>query len=228
MSGNVSPNCLLYGDPFEKGFSIKISKGEDISTFKELIKEKRKTVFEDIDAADLILWRVSIPYRDILAYPQLELEPGSQEGIVKLVNPFEEIQDVFMDVIKKHVHVIIQCPSTYIPEVQSSDQQFEDEIDFQYTGYTSTPPPCQMLKLSPTLLGRAGQTQIKLLSTTYAESSLKRDEVDPHLVRITTDIKLNDKTQVTTREVQVGREEALQTLSWADEMIREADKGRRK
>ena len=50
--------CLIEGDtnPFE----VTVSTGKSISFLKEVIQEKRKNgPLRDVDAADLVLWKVS-------------------------------------------------------------------------------------------------------------------------------------------------------------------------
>jgi len=60
--------CLVLGveDPAYHTFPIQIVKEEQVSTLQEMIKAKRQRVFRGADAADLALWKVSIPIDDTL------------------------------------------------------------------------------------------------------------------------------------------------------------------
>jgi len=50
--------CLIEGDT--NLFEVTVSTGESICFLKEVIQEKRKNrLLRDVDAADLVLWKVS-------------------------------------------------------------------------------------------------------------------------------------------------------------------------
>jgi len=50
--------CLIQGD--SNPFEVTVSTGKSISFLKEVIQEKRKNgPLRDVDAADLVLWKVS-------------------------------------------------------------------------------------------------------------------------------------------------------------------------
>jgi len=52
--------CLIEGTttPTPTPFSIDISPGASIDKLKDMIKEKKKNLFQRVDASDLILWKV--------------------------------------------------------------------------------------------------------------------------------------------------------------------------
>ena len=50
--------CLIQGDT--NIFEVTVSTGKSISFLKEVIQKKRKNgALRDVDAADLVLWKVS-------------------------------------------------------------------------------------------------------------------------------------------------------------------------
>ncbi|CAG8747861.1 4176_t:CDS:2 [Dentiscutata erythropus] len=53
--------CLVLGDAIEKSFPVDIDKGMTVGHLKELIKEKKKNAFANIDSNELRLWKVDIP-----------------------------------------------------------------------------------------------------------------------------------------------------------------------
>jgi hypothetical protein len=59
MQSNYKLNCLVSGGDLSHIFEIKIAPTESVSALKELIKEKQKHAFRDVDANRLDLWKVS-------------------------------------------------------------------------------------------------------------------------------------------------------------------------
>ena len=59
----TSLNCLLYDDDWTKTFSVKIPESENVSTLKKKIKEENAHNLADLDAKDLILWKVRLTYQ---------------------------------------------------------------------------------------------------------------------------------------------------------------------
>lgn len=53
-------SCLIQGDT--NIFEVTVSTGKSISFLKEVIQKKRKNgALRDVDAADLVLWKVGEP-----------------------------------------------------------------------------------------------------------------------------------------------------------------------
>ncbi|CAG8754688.1 12099_t:CDS:2, partial [Cetraspora pellucida] len=50
--------CLVLGDAVRNAFVVDIKEDQTISHLKELIKEKKKNGFRNIDANDIMLWKV--------------------------------------------------------------------------------------------------------------------------------------------------------------------------
>jgi hypothetical protein len=53
-------NCLLLHDDPTKVFTVKVPESENISILKELIKAKKARHLAQLDASDLILWKVRL------------------------------------------------------------------------------------------------------------------------------------------------------------------------
>jgi hypothetical protein len=58
MRSNYKLNCLVLGDDPSHIFSVDIAPTESVSALKDLIKEKKKHAFRDVDADSLKLWNV--------------------------------------------------------------------------------------------------------------------------------------------------------------------------
>ncbi|KAG0014503.1 hypothetical protein BGZ82_001738, partial [Podila clonocystis] len=91
-----------------------IESTKTIAHLKNLIKAKKANNFQDVDALDPTLWRVSIP-----------VDPANKHIPVTVnkiafktdLDPTDDISDVFEDQPpKKNIHVIVQRPPDYISE----------------------------------------------------------------------------------------------------------------
>jgi Crinkler effector protein N-terminal domain len=101
-------NCLVFGDDYHNGFIIKIADTETVSVLKEAIKEFKKTLFLNVDADELALWKASFPMDSRLG-----------DNIRKVVledeqlSPLDELSEIFSkSLARKHVHVIVGRPPT--------------------------------------------------------------------------------------------------------------------
>ncbi|KAG0165203.1 hypothetical protein DFQ28_001499 [Apophysomyces sp. BC1034] len=56
--------CLVDGAPLSRAFSVEIDSTANVDQLKDAIKTKKSNFFKDVDANNLTLWRVSIPYSD--------------------------------------------------------------------------------------------------------------------------------------------------------------------
>ena len=113
MEQAIILRCLVYGESMENIFRVRIGEEGEVSDLKDAIKEKKHPQFEDIPAKNLTLWRVSVPLDDNVdvALAGLELKDSDEKRIKKL-RPSDEISGAFLDLDKKHIHVIIQPPVT--------------------------------------------------------------------------------------------------------------------
>ncbi|GLB38822.1 hypothetical protein LshimejAT787_0506870 [Lyophyllum shimeji] len=102
--------CLLGDDPRIHSFSVDILDTQTVYELKKLIKEKRSPTLEHIDAADLDLFKASIPVDDdsdslAACFENLTLNE-------KPLNPLKKLSKVFQDLPKRHIHVIVRVPDT--------------------------------------------------------------------------------------------------------------------
>lgn len=103
MSNTLWLNCLVHDEPTEKIFTIHIEKDVRIISLKEKIKEYRRTLFAEVDAPDIVLWKAKIPYSDDIA------EDIFQYDNEKLLNPIKKICDVFTEPpTDEFIHIIVE------------------------------------------------------------------------------------------------------------------------
>lgn len=101
-------NCLvLKPDATAKNiFSIDIPDTEIVDTLRGAIKEENQNTFRYVDADALRLWSVSIPVDDLF---EENIGNLNLDGIPLLL-PVEELSEVFSDVARKHLHVVVRGP----------------------------------------------------------------------------------------------------------------------
>jgi len=100
--------CLVEGDPISKSFklpeTVEPSTVEDLRT---LIHHSKPVWFKDVEAEDLILWRVTIPFVSVdklnrialNKFCPIELRPTDKLSVVFKETPFENT-----------IHIIVQRP----------------------------------------------------------------------------------------------------------------------
>jgi hypothetical protein len=85
--------------------TVKIPGRETIYTLKETIKDKKKHAFKDVDAADLILWKVSINSHNL---QETELFPNEEEAL-ESGSSFQWLTTIFCPPpVPGHLHVIVK------------------------------------------------------------------------------------------------------------------------
>ena len=107
----VSLVCLIDGESTENAFVVDIESNKTVSHLREKIWEKNSQIFKNIDAAELILWAVSIPIGDDSPQPNLE---ELNSGDKKKPFPSKKVGDVFSQLIEDNVHVIVKPPTMYV------------------------------------------------------------------------------------------------------------------
>ncbi|KAI5994670.1 hypothetical protein EDD15DRAFT_2575182 [Pisolithus albus] len=109
-------NCLLLPAdehrPFVVGisrnrssriFSVNILKTQSVSALKDLIKEKRSPQLNYLVAAELTVWKVSLPLDNI--------PPELTVNNVQPLEPLTKISSVFSEALEDgHIHVLVQPP----------------------------------------------------------------------------------------------------------------------
>ncbi|CAB4382296.1 unnamed protein product [Rhizophagus irregularis] len=116
---NITLSCLIQGTSLDKYFKITIDKNNDISDLKDIVWNKNKNTFSNIDANNLILWKVKIPISDKAKFKQLDFTESTIEGELggtKINDASDEIKDVFGNsLVRKHIHIIIGQPTIVQP-----------------------------------------------------------------------------------------------------------------
>jgi hypothetical protein len=88
-------------------FTVKISKDEDVSILKEMIKSKKPIKLANLDASNLILRNVSLPTADFdTQFDTLELESHP------ILSDTTKLSSNFPDTSDDLVHIIVNLPGT--------------------------------------------------------------------------------------------------------------------
>ena len=102
----LSVNCLSFKDEQTKAFTVKVSKTDNVSVLKDLIKAKKSPHLDHLAASDLILYKVSLPAVDVDPHTDSKATPS----VTRIhLQALEEIQEVFPEPLQKsHVHIIFE------------------------------------------------------------------------------------------------------------------------
>ena len=104
---NLKINCWTLGDRCEHVFSVQISRNKNVDALKDAIKAKKHNLLKDIDASDLILYKVSI-----LCSPELAEHATALKLNELMLNPVHRLSKVFADrLLRDHVHVAVELSS---------------------------------------------------------------------------------------------------------------------
>ena len=102
--------CVLKGEPLDNAIPIDISDDKTIGYLRDLIKERR-FILRGVDAADLSLYRVSIPAED-----QDALRDASREiaqGKNPKLGPWNVVGKVFPNPPAERCHVMVKYPCKF-------------------------------------------------------------------------------------------------------------------
>jgi hypothetical protein len=112
MSLTIELNCLVLGDESSHIFTIEIVDTKNVSTLKRTIKDEKHHTFQDVDADDLNLFKVSFLVDDELDATLKDFRPkhDPQNGVHYLSVPVKRLKGVFGDPVDEHLHVIILPP----------------------------------------------------------------------------------------------------------------------
>ena len=104
---NFNINCWIEGDDYNRIFSIKISRDENVDALKVAIKARNQIALKDVDAVALILHHVSIP-------PSPELAEHVAASDKLKLNALDTLSEVFANgLLAKHVNVVVEVPQAY-------------------------------------------------------------------------------------------------------------------
>ena len=98
--------CYVRGDIPVNTFTLDIDAHESVYQLKKAIKERKRPRFDDIPAAKLILWKVSLPINRDLKNGVKALNLLEDDSL----NSHEILSDIFPDLEKICVHVLIDRP----------------------------------------------------------------------------------------------------------------------
>jgi hypothetical protein len=102
-------NCLVLGDDPSHIFTIEIQGTKNISVLKEVIKDKKKPVFDHVPADALKLFKANLPVGDDLDAELKRFRP-EDEGDRRLSSAVKRLKGVFGDPVDEHLHVIVLPP----------------------------------------------------------------------------------------------------------------------
>ncbi|RIA83613.1 hypothetical protein C1645_785846 [Glomus cerebriforme] len=130
MTDGMLLNCLVRDETFAVNciFTVEITKSKRVSILKDMIKEKQQPAFNHIHAAQLSLWKVSLPLDSSVnkVLKQLVLEDNITKGVQKLL-PAKKLLSYFTDEpAKEHLHIIVESPSV---AVISSKRERKQEVE---------------------------------------------------------------------------------------------------
>ena len=106
---SLSLNCLVLGDEPEKMFTVKIPEAENVSILKDLIKAKNSSSFGNVDAKNIVLWKVDLNLDELGAEPvHVNLDAYS-----KLSPPRMKLSSFFNGTVDDdRLHIIAEAPGT--------------------------------------------------------------------------------------------------------------------
>ncbi|KAG2100178.1 uncharacterized protein F5147DRAFT_813356 [Suillus discolor] len=109
MSGplHLKLNCIVLGDDPRHIFPVNIERTKTVGDLREVIKDKTKRQFDDVDAHCLELWKVDLPVNETIEHNlnNLTLDP------MKSLSPVDEMVKIFPNAPPhKYLHIIIQYP----------------------------------------------------------------------------------------------------------------------
>ena len=121
MDSTITLNCLVLGDvpPTRHAFIVNIAKTATTDELKDAIKEKKYNSFHDLDATDLVLWKVDIPLD--VPNPALHVLESTHNIDIKALHGKElpalrKIGRSFPgELADEHVHVIVERPDSVHP-----------------------------------------------------------------------------------------------------------------
>lgn len=108
ISDVITLVCIEKEEGLKTAFKVSVDKNESICDLKEAIWEKIKNSY-DIDAKNIRLWKVQVPFSDKeklirISYEGLTVESEAQG--TEIFNATDEIGHHFDEPLAKHVHVI--------------------------------------------------------------------------------------------------------------------------
>jgi hypothetical protein len=104
-------NCLVLGDDHSHIFTIEILGTKNISALKEVIKDKKKPVFDHVPVDALQLFKDSLPIHSSLDAKLTRFRPKDKGHRCHLSSAIERLRNAFGDATDNHLHVIVIPPA---------------------------------------------------------------------------------------------------------------------
>lgn len=131
MSNTLELNCWVLGDDPNRVFAVEISSSKTVSFLKEVIKDKKKPVFDDIAADSLHLWMVSNAtlwirriYDDSFVFQKVDINLRTNSYLLKSIkvdtdipagkelDPWDRLSSVFENEAEDgYLRIIVQRPA---------------------------------------------------------------------------------------------------------------------
>ncbi|KAF9996870.1 hypothetical protein BGZ79_009408 [Entomortierella chlamydospora] len=128
-SEKVKLFCILEGD--STAFKVTVALDDDVDDLKKAIKKEKSKTLSDIDASDLILWRIAVPSSPARTIRLNNLTSDDTKNMLpqKLDESDDLISDKFEAIPpKKTIHIIVQLPTAAASAtnaVTQSQQSFQ-------------------------------------------------------------------------------------------------------
>ena len=103
----VTLYCFIQGSTVDQPFFIHIDEGRSIDDLKKVVKKELSPTLDNIAAAELSLYCVSIPDE---GDEELRRITGRIHSKKDRLSPCETVGQVFPSPIAGHIHVVIRTP----------------------------------------------------------------------------------------------------------------------
>lgn len=99
---------MVFGDPTNCIFPVRTTSTETVAALKEVIKRKREHQFHDVDADDLVLWRISLPLNDELQENIKSLNLALIQSLLPRATLLELSSE--LPIKEQHLHIVASKP----------------------------------------------------------------------------------------------------------------------
>ena len=100
--------CFIQGSTVDQPFLVHIDEGRSIDDLKKVVKKKLSPILDNLAAAELSLYSVSVPDE---GDEELQRIIGRIDSKNDRLSPHETVGQVFPSPIAGHIHLVIRTPS---------------------------------------------------------------------------------------------------------------------
>ncbi|KAG0009094.1 hypothetical protein BGZ80_002746 [Entomortierella chlamydospora] len=143
-SEKVKLFCILEGD--STAFKVTVALDDDVDDLKKAIKKEKSKTLSDIDASDLILWRIAVPSSPARTIRLNNLTSDDTKNMLpqKLDESDDLISDKFEAIPpKKTIHIIVQLPTAAASGLTRSYALIFDQCRYSKSTKFSVVPTCE-------------------------------------------------------------------------------------